>query len=255
MKNLNILPIHIPVGESILNKWHILTYPELLEYKNIILAITPENFNTTVKLLTNNKQNIALPMCIAAELGNYDLIVELSKDVDDINTMSQVRTSAALTNNPQSINIIKFLTEKYNMKFSQAILYNAANSNNMELIEYLYSKYSEMTKYEIIHSVLKTAKSKGSEETAEILADILRNTPQPSITNLEEKMWTKSAKNEYLENLKKINEQKKIDEEQKEIQERFKEALIKSQNKEISENLEEEDIIYSGESFSYDDSI
>lgn len=237
--DLNTLPIHIPVGESILNGYHVLAYPELLKYKNIILETTKENIGKTYVKLIEDERNIALILCVAAELGNIELVKLICGKTNDKNIINQVRTCASLNNNPESLNIVKYLTETFRLEFSQALLYNAAHSNNLEIIDYLYLKYyAEMSNYSTIYSVYKTASVKGSIETIEILLDILRNTPQPSIDTISNSpKWigrelkkNLDEKTEYFDNLKKINEQKKLDEEQKQIQETFQKALEKSQS-------------------------
>ncbi|MCJ7636527.1 MAG: ankyrin repeat domain-containing protein, partial [Nitrososphaeraceae archaeon] len=187
--------VHIPVGETALSHWNT-TYPKLYEYQSLIGSITPENFDETVKYLINDKIQIPIILCLAAESGDIKLVEILSEYGGDISYINQARACAALKNN---LEIVKFLTEKFQLKFSQATLYNAAHSCSIEIIKYLCDYYpKEMTTYEIIESVLKIAMYKKSEFAIDILAELLRHTPQPQIEILNVQNLSASVEGEVL---------------------------------------------------------
>lgn len=239
----NSQKVYIPVGETALSYWHTM-YPKLYEYQGLIGSITPENFDETMKLLMNDKDQIPIILCLAAESGNPKIVEIFSEYVTDISYINQARACAALKNH---LDIVKFLTDKFQLKFSQATLYNAAQSCSIETIKYLCEYYpKEMTTYEIIESVLKIAMYKKSEFAIDILADLLRHTPQPqveimTVQNLlsndpvimraikESKKLHKRQCQEEQDALMKAALAKKIEEEQEKIREDFQKAMQKSQ--------------------------
>ncbi|ARF09920.1 hypothetical protein Indivirus_5_43 [Indivirus ILV1] len=203
---------------------------ENIKIIELIKNIPDEKLEECIKELSLEPDAIPLIFFAIIEKGNIKITESLSNMITNQSYLMQARSHAAECGH---LEIVKFLTEKYNLSFSKTALYNAAHTCNLEIVEYFNEKYpKEMTTYEIIQSVLYFAIKNESSDGIDILSSLLGHVPQPVIEIDQLKL------NDIKKQNRKIALEKSIDDEQKAIQQAFQEALVKSKEMTISQELD-----------------